>query len=368
LQPETGSCDSVPAELDLSKSASIRYNNGSFISQSVFVNPKSVHLLLPGLFSGFQQSEVETSDLQSSFLLQKLVSKADRRQLNEADKFSADYLRQYPLAYYQYLTADAEAVPVKAVLYATPVNLELKSDHIVARPLAIDDSQQHRLASIIDRFNQHFKDDGLLLRLLPSGQLLCLSSRYDSAQMTPVYAVYGRDIKHFLPEGETAKFWLRIFNETQMLLHEYFEHDQRTFDKQELNSFWFWGAPLNQGIGLVDAAFIGKPDWLKGCCEHHGLKQLALHELAESDQQTIYIIDEALLLAASSGDFAGWLKALSRLEADLIAPLFELLKRGTIQQISLPSASVCYQFKNSHRLRFYRKNKSITELCVKAYE
>lgn len=335
------------------------------------MNSKSVNLIVPGLFNGFQESEVNIDTASHSSLIQKLVSKADSRECSEAEYFSADYLQHYPLAYYEYM-AEVDDAPAQTVLYATPVSLDLKSDHIVAMPLSIDPDQQHKLSPIVEKFNQHFEEDGLSLRLLPSGKLLCISTRHAAAKMAPVHAVYGRDIKHFLPAGENARFWLRIFNETQMLLHEYFDKSDRAFNQKELNSFWFWGAAQLTQQQIPDAAFIGKPDWLAAYCkfnafDHYELSELA--KLSEADNKPLYIIDESLLPASSSGDFEAWLKALSDLESNLLQTLFQLLKRGQLQQINIhSSATECFQFKYLHRLRFYRKNKTISELCVKPNE
>ncbi|MDH5393455.1 MAG: hypothetical protein OEY11_09740 [Gammaproteobacteria bacterium] len=334
------------------------------------MNSKTINLILPGLFAGFQPSELETSAVTEPFLIQRLLSKADAIFPAEpaTEVFSADYLKQYPLAFYEYVSANKEATPAQTVFYATPVSLDLKSDHIVAMPLSTGADNLQQLARLVDKCNQHFEEDGLLFHLLPSGTIIGISSQHAAAQMIPVYDVYGRDIKHFLPKGENAKFWLRLFNETQMLLHEYFDLNERIYNQKELNSFWFWGAAENNKQASLSAAFVGKPEWLKGYCQFNHVKHYAFDEITKHDDETLYLIDESLLAASSCGDFTAWKNALRIVEAELLAPLYQLLKSGDISQINFHSPTVCYQLKRSHRFRFYRKNKTIMQLCVKSHE
>jgi len=75
--------------------------------------------------------------------------------------------------------------------------------------------------------------------------------------MTPAYSVYGRDIKHFLPQGDEAKFWLRVFNEVQMFLHEYIDEEDRVFNNQLLNGFWFWGEGNKANTKAYQGCFVG---------------------------------------------------------------------------------------------------------------
>lgn len=276
--------------------------------------------------------------------------------------FSVDYYKNSPLAFYE----SSELLSDDSIMfYAEPISIEVKSDHIVAFSVSIDSTEHHKLDNIINKFNQHFFPDGLTLKYLPSGSIVCQSKDHNVPKMTPVYSVYGRDIKHFLPQGDEAKFWLRVFNEVQMFLHEYIDEEDRIFNNQLLNGFWFWGEGNKANTKAYQGCFVGDANWLDGFCSHNNTKRYEISDIENSNECNINIINESLLLASSSGNVSLWLDGLKQIESEILTPLYKLLKKGVIKEINIQDTSESYyQLKDVHRYRFFRKNISLNKICV----
>lgn len=327
------------------------------------VNSKRVNLVLPGLFKSFQAGEFDVSQASHLKLIQQFFTQATYRCTKDKNtrSFPVDYATTYSLAAYE----DAGSEEPATVLYAEPVNIELKSDHIVAYPLAISEPDIETIENIITQFNQHFSADGLSLKYLPSGRIICHSSSPVVAEMTSAYAVYGRDMKHFLPRGEQSAFWLRVTNEVQMFLHEYIEHQDKLFAGRLLNGFWFFGGGSAVSSDFERDALISDASWAEGFCQQHNIERLQLADIAASARHNFQLVDESLLLASSCGDMDLWLTQLAKVETEILRPLIELLKSGKITEVNIHDTDeTFYQFKNIYKYRFFRKKKSLQDICV----
>lgn len=327
------------------------------------VNPKSVNLVLPGLFKSLQSTEVNSAEHCHSPLFQQILSKSSYHHVYNAEPkiLATDYVTKLPLAFYE--SGEVEQTGV-TFLYAEPVCIDVKSDHIVAYPISIN-NHHDKIVNLISKLNEYFSVDGLSFEYLSSGRIICKSINNLVPEMTPSYSIYGRDVKHFLPEGEGDKFWLRLFNEVQMFLHEYIKEEDRRFGTQLLNGFWFWGANNEKDVPLSDDAFIGEVDWLKGFTSHHRLEYCQLTDIKSSRSQYFNVVDESLLLASSVGDFDLWLKSLNKIENEILQPLNNLLASGVINKITIQGPEqTTYEYKAIHRFRFFRKQIPLQKICV----
>jgi len=321
---------------------------------------------MPGLFGAFQKSEL--CDLPQPTLLQKIIAKANHIEDIQSDSIinPDQYLTDYALAFYESNIAD----PQIATVYAEPLNLEIKSDHITAYPVALESEDLDRINNIVDQFNKYFSIDGLLLSYQANGRLICKSSLHELPQLQPVYSIYDRDIKHFLPNGPDAKFWLRIFNEMQMFFHEYIPVEERRFSGCLLNGFWFWGGgkgkvEISSGR-KIEGVVIGESGWLRGYCNYHSITQCGISDISTTDESIFTIFDERLLYPSSCGDFELWSKHLKEIDTEIVEPLVDLLNANKIKNINIvESDKSIYQYKKNHRLRFFKRAKTFAELCLK---
>lgn len=328
---------------------------------------RCVNLIIPGLFKSFQSSELDSDISTLPLIIQRVISKSDQILSGKKNtvEFPVDYIDQVNLASYEYFNSRTDENSFKEVIYADPIALELKTDHIVAHPIIIKHTDHSKLKHIAQVFNQHFEEDGLSLDVLENGRIICASLQQPFAKSIPVYNIYGRDIKHFLPEtsAANAKFWLRVFNETQMLLHESINIEDRVFNGNELNSLWFWGG--NSVHKNSDLGFVGDSNWLSGFCQINNSSHYQLCDISQSKEDVIYLIDESLLQSSSYGDLKTWLGELSRFEKEALIPLVKMLKLKEIDEIIIhESAKRSYSYKKHYKYRFYRKIISLKDICV----
>jgi len=328
------------------------------------VQGKSVNLLVPGLFRSFQLGEIDSGSVADGFFIQKLIAKSD-----DITPFSqcitTEYRSTLPLAYYEYLASGLDEPFNQNILFADPVNLELKSDHILAWPISLQSDDLQNLSKIINIFNEHFSEDGISLEISSHGRVFCHSKSLSPADMIPVNEVLGRDIKHFLPSGTDAKDWLSIFNETQMLLHEKLTYEERIIGGRELNSFWFWGGGQLENNFDKNISYLGDARWLKGFCGYYNVNLFTIEHIQKSTGNSLYCIDESLLEASSVGDYKNWINMLTKIENEIILPLYNLLLSGDIESLIIhESPEIAYKCTKKQRYRILRKPVSLESICV----
>lgn len=324
---------------------------------------KTVNLIVPGLFHAFTPSETEHHPVSDRYLIQKLVSKANM--VNSSSfAFPPGYLQHLPVAHYDFLASTGKSKKLDFLIYADPVYFELKSDHILARPVLIDTHNLTKLRHIINILNEYFEDREIFFEVLESGRVVCHFNQHSNVSFTSLYNVLGRDIKHFLPVGPDERFWKSIFNEIQMVLHEKLDDDEKIINQQMINGFWLWGTQSEYTLSSSDIVIAGKPSWLSGLCLQHGLQHQQIEDISALTAEECYLIDEDLLTSSSSGDFSSWLIALAEFESSVLSPLYHLLLSGKIDQLVIPmTAESMLKIKRSHHFRFYRKLVTIKTLC-----
>lgn len=141
-------------------------------------------------------------------------------------------------------------------LRADPVHFVLQRDAFslhdeVPMTLEIAEAQ-----TLIAHLNQHFSQDGLHFVLGKSGHWYVhfpqyLQDFYPVSTSLPQLAA-GKNVQHFLPQGQAAKKWRSVLNEVQMLLHDNPVNLARENAKKlTVNSIWFSGG------GALPSALAG---------------------------------------------------------------------------------------------------------------
>ena len=318
---------------------------------------KTVHLISPGLFKAFHPSEIPVDAVVNS-LLQKIVAKS-----NYLDQISVNpfynYQACFPLAWFECLANDIVINTDQRVIYAQPMHFELKTDHVIARLIENSDAD---FSVLLQLLNDFYTDAGLSFIQLASGSICCIFNRHHQVCFSPSYSVLGRDIKHFLPVGMDAPHWNSLFNEIQMLLHE--KSSVLQGELSALNALWFWGySELNESIDWPEF-IIGSSSWVKGCCIQNNINNINLEDISELDTDAVTLIDESLIVAASTGDFSSWLKQLEKFNTQILGPLSKQLKNKSIEKILLyDSPASAYELKHSDRFKIFRKTPSIQKIC-----
>lgn len=318
---------------------------------------KTVNLIAPGLFNSFHQSEIDRP-VTGTRLLQKLIARSKHLRSLDANPIYR-YHSELPLALYESINEQVEPDQEYSVIYLQPLHLELKSDHIVARSV---DTVNSDYSAIINLLNNYYQTENLKFLQLKTGNIVCFFNHHKSVQFTPVSNILGRDIKHFLPDGKDSAYWISLFNELQMLLHE--NANQINQEQSGLNGFWLWGVSTVETNISFSGEYMGEVEWLNGFCKKNSLNKIDIKQLNVSDAETVTIIEEGFLPFSSSGDFSGWLKQFDEFNNNLLTSLYRALSTKKVQRIMIyDSENSAYEIKRSDRFRLFRKTPSINKIC-----
>ena len=228
-------------------------------------------------------------------------------------------------------------------LRADPVNLRILHDQLVLQSaMAVDEDEAAQLRTAL---NEHFAGDGLHF-LAPHPQRWYLRLETDPGiKTTMLTQVIGKNIHHFLPQGPDELRWHGILNEIQMLLHAHPVNEAREQRGEwPINGLWLWGggyaAALNSPLGkmLTDsalaAAFAFNAQMPHGPLPD-GCDTEWIERCFESGQSTAYIVWNGLGMALEYGDLASWCKSVQQFEQRCAYPLWQALRTGMIDKITL---------------------------------
>ena len=194
----------------------------------------------------------------------------------------------------------------------------------------------------LPELNALFTEAGLAFELMdPTRVYLRLPAQPD-CHFQPPAALAGQSLDHALPEGPDARFWRRLLNDCQIILHQY-------RDQSEVGGLWFWGAgalppreqlaPRVRRVYSLDPDLLALADWL-------GLP----HEPLDA---TARVADESLVSwTPDPGRDAGDnLMAL----ADWLQPLWWRLRSGRIDALELAGQEQAWMLRPAQAWQLWRR-------------
>ena len=230
---------------------------------------------------------------------------------------------------------------------ADPVHLRIEQNHIMlADSQAFSISQeeaQHITQSLNQNLGRHY--DFSVLPLRPDRWYIRLP--HSPQMQTPsLDQVTCRNINNFLPVGNESIMWHKIFNEAQMLLHEHPINQQReSRGELPINSVWFWGG------GVMPPSIHSQFTHIWSNNEFAHALALASHtpysklpananEWFSHDilSNNLVILDN-LAVNAKYRNAYQWRETLKNLENDWFLPLYQALKTGRINQITIAAVN-----------------------------
>lgn len=237
------------------------------------------------------------------------------------------------------LRADGITPGAACWLRADPVHLHIGHDQMTMQPLAAVSPED--AARLCESLNRHFAADGLQF-MAPNPQRWYLRLEREPMITTrSLSEAAGRDVRGFRPEGAEALRWDGLLNEIQMVLFQHPVNSARE-ERGELmvNSLWLWGGGYASGKlrqpcsvmftdSMLAAAFAAVAD-----VRHASLPDNAAQYLSNREGK-ILIVWEGLSLALQHGDLGGWCDSLHHFERDCIGPLFQALRNGLLEKITL---------------------------------
>lgn len=235
---------------------------------------------------------------------------------------------ELPLAYYRYWL-DFGAAPTQPLACADPVCLQSGIDQVIMQP-DLPKLTAEQVDSLLHSLNQHLTEDGLQLVARHPQRWYVLGERLRELPLrtVPLTQALGQGIFPLLPQGD-KRYWHRLLNEIQMLLH--------SSAVAHVNTLWLWGAsdpaqallpamPQQHSMGTHVLAA-----WLPLLT--HGRQQPVSNLTACALQagQHYHIILDDLVNAALKDDIQGWQQTLDVLETAWFAPAYAGLQAGQWQ-------------------------------------
>jgi hypothetical protein len=189
--------------------------------------------------------------------------------------------------------------------WITPCHWHVGRDHIAMRhpqDLALDAGDSQALLSAMWPY---FEEDGIALEFDAPDRWLARGEVFRDFASASLDRVVGRSIDEWLPRSAQAKSIRRLQQEMQMLLYTHPINDER--ERRGLlpvNSFWV------SGTGALPASPVPGP--APGLWTTQDLPEAALR-----------------------GDWAGWVSAWQRVDAEECEQLIEALDRGEAVSLTL---------------------------------
>jgi hypothetical protein len=220
-----------------------------------------------------------------------------------------------------------------------PVHIQVDVDEAVLLAndkLLLDEQEARQL--IVD-INLHFAQDGLHVEYCAPHEWL-LKGRLDLTT-SPLSEVMYNNINSYLPRGTDERRWQQIINEIQMLLHGHPVNEKRLLQgKLTANSLWLWGSGQYNSIAK-EIDFLGSDDELAiqiaslADIMHETLLK-APDSASLANRNSLVILTSQMNMVRSKNVF-GWFAALKNLDNQILAPIYDMLKKRQLKKVLLQS-------------------------------
>jgi hypothetical protein len=224
-------------------------------------------------------------------------------------------------------------------LRADPVHLQMQRTQLFLHPdvpLNADEATQ-----LCTSLNTHFAVEGLRF-FSPHPQRWYLQMEGIPDIVTrPLSQVAGRNVQTYLPIGQDALRWHKIFNEIQMLFFEHTVNQAREARGDlPVNSIWLWGGGhAVEQLARPYTKVCGDSFLAGAFAQAAGISyQILPDDLTRSvddNEGDVLIVWEGLRRPFQQGDLHTWRDSVQCLEKNYIAPLWKALRNGHIKQLNL---------------------------------
>jgi hypothetical protein len=333
-----------------------------------------MHLLLPSLLWPIGVKEIASKGIRAKHI-EKVFSRANR-EVVYSNGFTETLFGLFGLE-----APKEHDLPVGAVsLYgwgvdpgkdcwavATPVNLQADRDNLLLTGPNSLDIDQGEAEQYINLFNNHFKDDGLVLIQTSTTEWFLKLTKCPSILTSGLDSVVGRHTEHYQPIGKDSQNWRSIINEIEMLFFQSEIYQQMIIaGKTPINSLWVSGfgqlpevesdfiavyAPISMAAGLAKLSNI--------LCHK---TQVSINDLATLDGDVLVILTE-LFDAELSYDVTKWIEVLQLIDSE-VAKLMK--KQSVFDAANVIIYPCCGYLLNINKYinskRFWRKNRPLVKI------
>jgi 2,3-bisphosphoglycerate-independent phosphoglycerate mutase len=182
----------------------------------------------------------------------------------------------------------------------------------------------------------------------------------DAVETTPPHDIQGKTITEYMPKGEGSDLLIDLMAVSREIFHDHpVNRRRREAGKPEANAIWLWGqgkAPrmptfrekyglsgsvvaavdLIKGIGVYAGLDIIKVPGATGYIDTNfrGKAEYALRELEEKDFALIHV--EAPDEAGHNGSAPDKVRAIERIDEEMLGPILERARHGDFNVLLLP--------------------------------
>jgi hypothetical protein len=258
-------------------------------------------------------------------------------------------------------------------LRADPVHLRMQRERLLLIENGLFDVSAEDAQALVASLNQHFAAEGIAFYTKDPKRWYAKVPRQPKLVTRSMSEVAGNDVDGFLPTGEDALPWHRLFNDAQMVLHASPASAAREErGEPAVNSVWFWGGGVQTRVRGQPYATVWSNDALavalatladipaRDCPD--GAE--ALWRGSEKGSDQLVVVGE-LSSATAHHDSNAWRERMSALETRWFAPLVRALRYRDVTHLSLvvPGPASCWRFDIGSRdlLKFWRSAKPWSE-------
>lgn len=327
-------------------------------------------LFIPDLFglqpvlSTLTQSDRQQLKLFNFSTLEKWLSRGLRQAGAEQDdvlfnEFSITCKDNKPYAALSLLledTAELNSNRNQHWLRADPVCLQPDRDSAIIAAHEELNLSMLEAEKLVSDINQHFADEPWqLYAAAPHRWYLC-SDHTVKINTHEITKVLGQDVGTFQPEGDDARYWWKITNEIQMLLHGTnvnFERESRGMPP--VNSLWLWGAG---SLGNLEQSSHGYNNVISNnkVCQSIAkftatdCSELEDNVLARVDVKNTFLMTDSLSEHVRNQDVYLYLQTLEHINKTILMPCEDLLFSNKLKAVRLltdGNVSITINRKNS---------------------
>jgi len=240
--------------------------------------------------------------------------------------------------------------------------------------LGLSLEQARQLAEEIMQFYSQYEEDNFwTIKVLSPERWYLVSDKPINIDTVPPEKVIGQSVKAYLfsrsfsEREEESRYWLNLFNEFQMIMHQSPVNKlRRESNKVPVNSLWFWGQSPSFSaeacqLGVLsekqrvysDNSIAQALSFIRGG-EYESLPE---SYVPNDGQGAVYVIDD-FSRALQNKDIFSWIGLLEQFEKNYLSPVLNDIHSGKIAQLNIVSPSGrTLQLTKKYLSRWWRRKK-----------
>jgi len=269
------------------------------------------------------------------------------------------------------LTSEIDGIDTSNACFyrADPVHFKAESDHAILIGPELVRPEMHEVDQLITSFNQHFAEDNISLHATNEHRWYLKTNRPLSLSFSALDYALGRDIKHFMPQGEDELWWRKVVNEAQML---FFQHEVNQLRENQgilaINGLWLWDKSFNQHahiVGLSDKLYSNDAfaiSLANSISKSREIEIGSIDKIEEINSDTVLVLDQ-LYETVCYGDVGAWLKDLKKFCESDFKRVVKLLMSRKVDVINLyPCNGQVFKINRFNLFKIWRQNKTLLNM------